>query len=58
MRSVNKHTYLCTVKILVFFEQFICLLDCHFIIAIIKVICIRRTHTVLKQNKTIPEGYL
>lgn len=42
--------YLGAVKILVFFEQLICLLDCHFIIAIIKIICVRRTYTELQQT--------
>lgn len=47
--ATNHPAYLCAVKILVFFEQFICLLDCHFIIAIIKIICVRRTYTELQQ---------
>lgn len=42
-------THLGTVKVLVLFEQFICLLDCHFIIAIIEIICRGRAHT---QNHT------
>lgn len=48
---LRAHTYLCTVKVLVFFEQFIRLLDCHFIIAIIEIICIGRTYTALQQSR-------
>lgn len=38
----NNRAYLSTVKILVFFQQFICLLDCHFIITIIKIIYMKK----------------